>query len=69
MLADTQGLEGRPDDGVPEFHAAGDVVLGDVTCSGCGYGVSARAALPQCPMCGGSAWEQHRTSSAARPLR
>ena len=69
MLADTQGLEGRPDDGLPVFHAAGDAVTGDAVCSQCGYGVSVRATLPRCPMCGGAVWESTRLGSDARPLR
>jgi rubrerythrin len=27
-------------------------------CSGCGYGAIVRSAIPSCPMCGGSSWEQ-----------
>jgi rubrerythrin len=26
-------------------------------CSGCGYGISVAAHLPDCPMCGGDAWQ------------
>jgi hypothetical protein len=69
MSADTQGLEGRPDDGLPEFHAAGDDPAGDAACSTCGYGVSVRSALSRCPMCGGGVWESQRASPAAHPLR
>ncbi|HLX20075.1 MAG TPA: hypothetical protein VKR23_07970 [Gaiellaceae bacterium] len=46
------------DDGYVAFLAAGDQVEGDFRCSACGYGVSVRRALPVCPMCGGTTWEQ-----------
>jgi hypothetical protein len=41
-----------------EFWAAGDTVKGEFHCSDCGYGVTIVRALPICPMCGGSSWEQ-----------
>ena len=47
-----------PDGGLPVFHAAGDAVAGEFLCAECGYGVSVRSALPFCPMCRGSVWEE-----------
>ncbi len=41
-----------------EFYAAGDRAKGEFRCSGCGYGVAIVATLPNCPMCGGEAWER-----------
>jgi rubrerythrin len=48
-------LLGALDDVV--FRAAGDEVFGEYRCAECGYGVTVRAALPFCPMCGGGSWE------------
>ena len=41
-----------------EFSAAGDNVKGEFHCAECGYGVTIVRALPVCPMCGGTTWEQ-----------
>jgi rubredoxin len=49
-----------------EFWAAGDVVKGEFHCSDCGYGVTIVRALPVCPMCGGTAWEQFPWSPFTR---
>lgn len=56
----TQGMETTRavvDDYV-EFWSAGQTVTGEFHCSECGYGVTIVRALPQCPMCGGTSWEQ-----------
>ena len=37
-------------------HTAREPVRADHTCAACGYGVSARAVLPRCPMCGAADW-------------
>jgi hypothetical protein len=65
MLADTTGLSGLPEEGLPVFHEAGGAADEDVVCSGCGYGVAARTILPPCPMCSGRIWEVARTSGFA----
>ena len=39
------------------FHQTGDSAKGSFRCSDCGYGVVVTAALPRCPMCGGTVWE------------
>jgi lipopolysaccharide biosynthesis regulator YciM len=31
---------------------------GEFRCAGCGYGVTVYKALPECPMCRGTAWER-----------
>ena len=41
----------------PVFLAAGRKAEGEFRCAECGYGVSVRTVLPQCPMCRGLAWE------------
>jgi rubredoxin len=56
----THGIEpprSATDDYV-EFWAAGQSVKGEFHCSACGYGVTIVRALPPCPMCGGTSWEQ-----------
>ena len=49
-----------------EFWAAGQTVKGEFHCSSCGYGVTVVRALPTCPMCGGSSWEQSTWSPFSR---
>jgi rubredoxin len=51
------------------FVAAGARARGEFQCSGCGYGVTVYATLPQCPMCTGSSWEQVAWSPFARARR
>jgi hypothetical protein len=46
------------------FHASGARIVGELRCSGCGYGIVSRGVLPTCPMCQGTAWEE----SAWRPF-
>ena len=55
MIEDVRSGGGRLDD--VAFAAAGDPGFGDYRCAECSYGVSVRAALPRCPMCGGEVWE------------
>jgi len=43
-----------------EFAAAGAPGDGDFRCAECGYGAVVHHELPQCPMCGGTVWEQSR---------
>jgi rubrerythrin len=38
--------------------ATGAAAEGEFRCRSCGYGVIVQRALPRCPMCGGTAWEQ-----------
>ena len=49
-----------------KFLAAGAHVKGEFHCSECGYGVTVYRALPLCPMCGGSEWEQSAWSPLTR---
>jgi rubrerythrin len=49
-----------------EFMRTGTEASGAYHCSGCGYGVSVQASLPQCPMCGGTTWEIAASSAFAR---
>jgi rubrerythrin len=49
-----------------EFRATGESVKGEFHCSQCGYGVAIVRALPLCPMCGGSSWEQTAWSPFSR---
>jgi rubredoxin len=50
------------------FSTAGDTVKGEFHCSECGYGVTVYRALPICPMCGGTTWEQVPWSPLTRAL-
>lgn len=43
--------------GFVDFAAAGTEISGDFRCADCGYGAVIHGALPRCPMCGGSVWE------------
>jgi rubrerythrin len=45
------------DSGFVDFAAAGTEISGDFRCADCGYGAVVHGALPRCPMCGGSVWE------------
>ena len=54
-----------PDEFVESF-ARGALVTGEFHCSECGYGVTIVRALPICPMCGGSSWEQTSWSPFGR---
>jgi rubrerythrin len=49
-----------------EFWAAGQIVKGEYHCSDCGYGVTIVRALPPCPMCRGTSWEQSEWSPFTR---
>ena len=52
------------EEGHVEIHSSGSHVAGDFRCASCGYGIVFRGALPHCPICHGSAWEE----SAWRPF-
>jgi rubrerythrin len=57
MTEGTKTSRATTDDYV-EFWAAGQSVKGEFHCAECGYGVIILRALPRCPMCGGTSWEQ-----------
>jgi rubrerythrin len=40
-----------------EFQASGTQVAGEFHCASCGYGIVFRGALPDCPICRGTAWK------------
>jgi rubredoxin len=48
------------------FARTGTVVVGEYHCTGCGYGVTVRGPLPDCPMCAESNWEQAAWSPFSR---
>jgi rubrerythrin len=53
-----EAAQARTTDGdFVEFALAGMPAKGEYHCSGCGYGVTVNASLPQCPMCAGTTWE------------
>jgi rubrerythrin len=51
---------GFDDTAFVEFEVAGAEVAGEFRCADCGYGAVVRRALPPCPMCGGTVWENRR---------
>jgi rubrerythrin len=51
------------------FCAAGESGKGEYRCSECAYAVTVCRALPVCPRCGGSSWEQVAWSPLSRALR
>jgi rubredoxin len=67
MMRDLSTSQVAPDEFV-EFFAAGQSVKGEYHCSDCGYGVTIVRALPLCPMCGGTSWEQSPWSPFSRTL-
>jgi rubrerythrin len=50
------------------FWATGDLAKGEFHCSDCGYGVTVHRALPACPMCGSTSWEQADWSPFTRTV-
>jgi rubrerythrin len=64
----TQGRETTrtATDDYVEFWATGQSVKGEFHCSECGYGVTIVRALPLCPMCRGTSWEQSPWSPFTR---
>jgi rubrerythrin len=52
-----------------DFVETGTRVVGAYHCSGCGYGITVHAELPNCPMCGGTTWELHDWRPFTNPSR
>ncbi len=61
----SEGLELRAN-GDPVFFTAGSLAGGDFYCAECGYGITVRSVLPECPMCRGVEWEEPTTSPYGR---
>jgi rubredoxin len=68
-LLDEARKPGATDGDYVEFLSAGTTATGAYHCSGCGYGVTVYTALPQCPMCAGTAWEPAPWSPFTREKR
>jgi predicted RNA-binding Zn-ribbon protein involved in translation (DUF1610 family) len=62
-------MVGAGDGDFVEFVTTGTAVAGAFRCSSCGYGVTVQTALPTCPMCGGTTWEQDASSPSHREQR
>jgi hypothetical protein len=56
------------DGGEPVFLTAGTEAAGEFLCAECGYGVTVRSRLPECPMCRGIEWEETSTSPFTRTV-
>ena len=52
-----------------EFIRSGVAVVGEYHCAECGYGVTVHGALPICPMCSATSWEQAAWSPFSRAGR
>lgn len=65
MIEQTQPVD-VPDSGNVPFWPAGAGAKGEFHCSECGYGVTVVHALPPCPMCSGTTWEQTTWSPFGR---
>jgi rubrerythrin len=61
-----QANAGDSDGDYVVFLHAGDGAKGSYRCTDCGYGVVITAALPLCPMCGSSDWEESEWSPFRR---
>lgn len=57
-MIDEERVREADDPGFVLFRATGEPAKGAFECSACGYGVVVTAALPACPMCAGTAWEE-----------
>ena len=68
-MIDVTRRESSGEDETLDFHAAGERAKGEFRCCGCGYGVAIVATLPNCPMCGGQAWERGPWTPFARARR
>ena len=55
-MLDTEDLVETGDDYI-EFFRTGTHATGEYHCAACAYGITIRAELPLCPMCGGDSWE------------
>ena len=73
-MTDLHSVEQVAPDGYVHFWSTGESVKGEFHCAECGYGVTVYRALPLCPMCGGTSWEQvawsplTRAAAAPKPL-
>lgn len=65
-MLDEAGHVRTTDGDFVEFVLAGAAAEGEYHCSSCGYGVTVRASLPQCPMCAGTTWEPADWTGFAR---
>ena len=52
------------DAGFADLVVTGTDVSGEFRCADCGYGAVVRRALPPCPMCGGTVWENRPSRPA-----
>jgi len=68
-MIDVTRRDSPGEDEAVDFHAAGERAKGEFRCCECGYGVAIVATLPNCPMCGGQAWERGPWTPFARARR
>jgi rubrerythrin len=66
MSTDAEETDGKHVDEYVVFIRTGVSVVGEYQCTGCGYGVTVRGPLPNCPMCSETSWEQVAWSPFSR---
>jgi rubredoxin len=66
MLEEAEVASADSDAGYVEFRPAGVRAKGEFRCAECGYGITVFRALPVCPMCAGTVWEQAAWSPLSR---
>jgi lipopolysaccharide biosynthesis regulator YciM len=65
MQLESQGAAFEAKSG-PVLFSAGTAATGDFSCTECGYGITVRSLLPECPMCRGLEWEELSKSPYSR---
>jgi rubrerythrin len=68
-MEDRGQIESLEAAGYVDFAASGEDAAGEFQCAECGYGIAVHRKLPQCPMCGGTAWERAGRGAFAGPLQ
>ena len=68
MLDERGIVDATPTETVGASAVAPAAVSREYRCTACGYGAILRPALPICPMCGGTSWEERHRSRSADPF-
>ena len=66
IVREFEGTRREPGGEFVDFLTTGQHVKGDFHCAECGYGITVYRALPVCPMCAGTQWEQSAWSPLSR---
>ena len=68
MLEEGRIADASPTEVVGAPAAAPAALPREYRCTGCGYGAILRPALPICPMCGGTSWEERLHARSGDPF-